>query len=156
MKHAQTIKRSQNVENSYLRLDKTIKIDHLVIVFLHFHLHEQSHRKVYFQKTSCAVTRSYKSSELLSSWHCVKSVRIPSFSGPYFLAFGLSISPYSVWMWENTDQKNCEYGHILRSVSYYITNIWFLSRSGKFICYNLKTCWANWHRNHAPLFWHDY
>ena len=43
--------------------------------------------------------------------HCVKSLRIWSFSGPYFPAFGLSteygeilrISRYSVQMWENTD-----------------------------------------------------
>ena len=27
------------------------------------------------------------------------------------------ISPYSVQMWENTDQNNSEYGHFLRSVS---------------------------------------
>ena len=38
--------------------------------------------------------------------HCVKSVRIRSFSGPY-----------SVRMWENTDQKTSEYGHFSRSVS---------------------------------------
>ena len=31
---------------------------------------------------------------------CVKSVRVLNFSGPY-----------SVQMWENTDQKNSEYGH---------------------------------------------
>ena len=36
--------------------------------------------------------------------HCVKSVRIQSFSGPY-----------SVQMRENTDQKNSEYGLFLRS-----------------------------------------
>ena len=36
--------------------------------------------------------------------HCVKSVRIWSFSGPYVPAFGL-----------NTDQKNSEYGHFLHS-----------------------------------------
>ena len=54
--------------------------------------------------------------------HCVKNVRIRSFPGPYFPAFGLNterysmfsriwteygeklcISPYSVRMWENTD-----------------------------------------------------
>ena len=39
--------------------------------------------------------------------HCVKIVRIRSFSGPYF--------PYSVRMRENMDQKNSEYRHILRS-----------------------------------------
>ena len=41
--------------------------------------------------------------------HCVKSVRIWSFSGPYFPEFGLnteigSIFPYPVQMRENTDQ----------------------------------------------------
>ena len=30
---------------------------------------------------------------------------------------GESISPYSVRMWENTDQNNSEYGHILRSAT---------------------------------------
>ena len=38
--------------------------------------------------------------------HCVKSVRIRSFSGLYFSASGL-----------NTDQKKSEYGHFLRSAS---------------------------------------
>ena len=37
-------------------------------------------------------------------WHCVKSVHSSSYSGPY-----------SVWMWENTEQNNTEYGHFLRS-----------------------------------------
>ena len=36
--------------------------------------------------------------------HCVKSVRIRSYSGPYFSVFGL-----------NTDQYNSEYEHFLRS-----------------------------------------
>ena len=36
--------------------------------------------------------------------HCVKSVRIRSYSGPY-----------SVWMRKNTDQNNSEYGNFLRS-----------------------------------------
>ena len=71
--------------------------------------------------------------------HCVKSVRIQSFSGPYFPVFGLNterygvslqygeilrisqygeilrISPYSVRMRENTDQKNSKYGHFSRN-----------------------------------------
>ena len=55
--------------------------------------------------------------------HCIKSVRIRSYSGPYFPAFGLnsdirSISPYSGRMWENTDQNNSEYGHFSRSNSF--------------------------------------
>ena len=44
-----------------------------------------------------------------SNIHCVKSVRIRSFSGPYFFAFRMR---------ENTDQKNSEYGHFSRSDSY--------------------------------------
>ena len=31
----------------------------------------------------------------------------------------LRICPYSVWMWGNTDQKNSEYWHFLRSAYHY-------------------------------------
>ena len=54
----------------------------------------------------------------------MKSVRIRSYSGPYFPAFGLNtkeilrISPYSVRMRENGEQNNSEYGHFLRSVTF--------------------------------------
>ena len=41
--------------------------------------------------------------------HCVKSARIPSVSGPYFLSFGL-----------NTDQKNSEYGPFSSSCTHFI------------------------------------
>ena len=63
----------------------------------------------------------------LSSWflvfHYVKSVHIRSFSGPFLPAFGLNTERYpasinSLRMWENTDQKNSEYGHFLRNVDY--------------------------------------
>ena len=51
--------------------------------------------------------------------HCVKSVLLRSFCGPYFPAFRLSteryISPYLVRMRKKEDQKNSEYGHLLRS-----------------------------------------
>ena len=63
--------------------------------------------------------------------HYMKSVRIRSFSGPYFPAFRLntkkihSISPYSVQMWENTDQKNYEYGHFSRKMTI-LTLLWLL------------------------------
>ena len=62
--------------------------------------------------------------QLPSTMHCVKSVRIRSFSGPCFPAFGLNterysveilrISPYSVRIRENTGHKNSKYGHFLR------------------------------------------
>ena len=41
---------------------------------------------------------------------CVKSVRIQSFSGPYFPAFGL-----------NTNQENCKSGHFSRIGTLQIT-----------------------------------
>ena len=43
--------------------------------------------------------------------HCVKSVRMRSFSSLYFSAFGL-----------NADQKNPEYGHFLHSLNNVDTN----------------------------------
>ena len=71
--------------------------------------------------------------------HCMKSVRIRSYSGPHFPIFGLNtkrygvspytryfhisvytilhISPYSVRMRENAHQNNSKYGHFLRSVA---------------------------------------
>ena len=55
----------------------------------------------------------------IDSYPCVKSVRIRSIYGPYFPRFGLNaercISLYSVWMRENTVQKNFEYGNLSRS-----------------------------------------
>ena len=61
---------------------------------------------------------------LILLFHCVKSVRIRSFSGPYCPTFGLNTERCSVSlriqsdrMEENTDQKNSEYGHFLRSIS---------------------------------------
>ena len=47
--------------------------------------------------------------------HCTKSVRVRSYSGPYFPAFGLNMSPYLVRMRENTDQNNSKYGHFSSS-----------------------------------------
>ena len=47
-------------------------------------------------------TKSRDGDDLKAYIHYVKRIR--SFSGPYFLAFGL-----------NTDQKNSEYGHFSRS-----------------------------------------
>ena len=46
-----------------------------------------------------------KTKEGSEKWHCLKSVRIRSFSGPYFSVFGLKM-----------DQKNSEYGYFLSSV----------------------------------------
>ena len=53
---------------------------------------------------------------VLSFRHCVKSVRIRSYSGPHFPASDWyweirSISLYSVRTRENADQNNSKYGH---------------------------------------------
>ena len=50
----------------------------------------------------------------MMSRHYVKSVRIWSYSGPYFPHLDLI---YSVRMRENADQNNSEYKHFSRSVS---------------------------------------
>ena len=54
-------------------------------------------------------------SELILIWwfvsHYLKSVRIRSYSGPHFPAFGLNTERYG----ENEDQNNSEYGHFLCS-----------------------------------------
>ena len=57
----------------------------------------------------------------ISVTHCVKSVRIRSYSGPYFPAFGLN---------------NTEYGHFLRSDT--LTTQWhFVIFTGKYLCWSL-------------------
>ena len=62
--------------------------------------------------------------------HCVKSVRVRSFSGPYFLAFGLNTEIYSARMGGggNTDQNNSEYVRSLFSnfLSLYATKCYLL------------------------------
>ena len=68
-----------------------------------------SFMRQYFQNIfSKTVDRYNKSLKCVTEAYLnifVKNVGIWSFSGPYFLAFGL-----------NTDQKNYEYGHFSRSV----------------------------------------
>ena len=69
--------------------------------------------------------------------HCVKSVRIRSFPGSYFPAFGPnteseSVSTHSVRMRENTDQKNSEYGHSSRKTTCH--SIKFKKENFKILC----------------------
>ena len=52
----------------------------------------------------------------LSACRYLKSIRIWSYSGPHFPAFGLRTSPYSVRTRENTDQNNSEYGRFSLNV----------------------------------------
>ena len=51
----------------------------------------------------------YPHSKWIIDSHCVRSVRIRSYSGSYFPAFGLN-TEYSVRMQEHKDQNNSEYG----------------------------------------------
>ena len=60
----------------------------------------------------------------MSKLHCVKCVRIRSYSGPHFSAFGLNTERYSVRMRENADQNNSEYGHFTQCKQ----RTWKLSR----------------------------
>ena len=53
------------------------------------------------------------------SCHCVKSVRIPSYSGLRISPRIRVFSPNEGKCWKNADQNNCEYGHFLRSVYYF-------------------------------------
>ena len=62
----------------------------------------------------------------------MKIVRIRSFSGPYFPLFGLNtkryvslISPYSVRVLGNTDQKNSEHGDFSRSIFFFLSRFFF-------------------------------
>ena len=51
------------------------------------------------------------------SFHYVESVRIRSYSGPFFSGFRLSIASYSVQMRENTDLQNFEHGRNVRDTN---------------------------------------
>ena len=62
-----------------------------------------------------ALAKLKKQNSKTFNFHWVKSVRIWSFSGPYFHV-SLRISTYSVQMREKTDQKNSKYGHFSRRV----------------------------------------
>ena len=79
--------------------------------------------------------------------HCVKSVRIRSFYGPYFPAFGL-----------NTDQKNSKSGYFPRSVKVTMKQVFYklkytiYNKSHKIRRYvqkpinNPQFCWQSFER----------
>ena len=73
-------------------------------------------RKVYFSllyHLSCLASKyGILWRSLRNKCHCVKIVRIRSFSGAHFPELR-----FPVWIRKNTDQKNSEYGHFSRSVS---------------------------------------
>ena len=100
----------------------------------------------YKSKTGHVKSNVKRKSDRHCHVHYVKRVRICSFSGPYFPAFGLnteryvrSIPPCSVRIWENTDQKNYEYEHFSQSGWYSINNHW------------KKTLWKIWIKQYKQL-----
>ena len=88
----------------------------------------------------------------LGEKHCVKSVRIRSFSAPYFPAFRPNTERYSTSLriqsecLENTDQKISKYGHFSRSERVYemVLHQVILSRVGrkKIAKKRLTTSWV--------------
>ena len=83
--------------------------------------------KDFFSKWDHLLKKSLMENFIFCAWyhlwdthafHCLKSVRIRTYSGPHFPAFGLNfrISPYSVRMRKNTDKSNSGYEHFLRTV----------------------------------------
>ena len=65
-------------------------------------------------------TISHRSSNVRDV-HYVRSVRIRSFSDPYFLAFGLNRRDATY-----TDQRNSKYRHFLRSgIDYFTKHLWY-------------------------------
>ena len=83
---------------------------------------------------------------ILHDLHCVKSVRIRSYSGPYFPAYGQNTERYGVsqlylvQMRENADQNNSEYGHFSRSVN---VSFFFLSDLGVTTLLALSYLWSS-------------
>ena len=75
------------------------------------------------QEMSKGCNLLFQRSDDLVSWkgrpynlYCVKNVPIWSFSGPYFPVFPVFCkSPYSVQIWENTNQKKL-FGHCSRRI----------------------------------------
>ena len=63
--------------------------------------------------------------------HCIKSVRIQSYSGPYFSALGM-----------NTDQNNSGCGYFSSSEQVTVKHLisWYADK--KYIKYELKNCFA--------------
>ena len=73
---------------------------------------------------------------IFSCWfHCMKSVRMRSFLVRIFPQETLRISPYSVQMWENIDQKNSEYGFFHAMLKKYLKETHFLCKFGSSLKY---------------------
>ena len=80
------------------------------VIFVYFEPNESEVLEKKLARELVRVGFANKSITLGQS-HCMKGVRVRSFSSPYFPTFELNtkrygVSPYSAQMPENTDQKN--------------------------------------------------
>ena len=84
-----------------------------------FSIHEGTFQMINSSPTNFLILMFFKGYEM-GTFHSVKSVRIRSYSGQYFLSFGLNTRiinfSHSIRMWENVNQNNSEYGHFSCSV----------------------------------------
>ena len=85
----------------------------------------------------------------LQASHCIKSVRIRSYSGPHFSHIfphsdqirrdHLSVfSPNAEKCEKNADENNSEYGHFLRSVKFYVAILSLVSSLGLTLVYDIR------------------
>ena len=116
---------------------------------LNFYFHSSSWcRKMFYEGLKGQHSNYIKTKQIVS--HCVKSVQIRSFSGPYFPAFGLNTERYSSYFVrtrENTDQKKLRILVIFHAVSpsplvsweavksYYFHILWYISYDTYLISY---------------------
>ena len=84
-----------------------------------FNIQEGTFQMINSLPTDFLILMFFKGYEM-GTFHSVKSVRIRSYSGQYFLAFGLNTRiinfSHSMRIRENVNQSNSEYGHFSRSV----------------------------------------
>ena len=78
-------------------------------MYMEIFIHEPRNKisKISVESLNLSPFQSFQLLNVYHQLHCLKSVRIWDFSGPY-----------SVWIRENTDQKNSEYRHLSRSVTF--------------------------------------
>ena len=77
-----------------------------------------------FSNTLPHIYNIYTPDQPISTQHCMKSIRVRSFSGQYFPAFGL-----------NMDQKNSEYEHFSRSAKFHCYTLWKREKTKGFLTF---------------------
>ena len=125
----------------------------------HLNLRDQPWRCTAFGAKLIFVAESFLQKYPWQS-HCMKSIQIRSF---YWSAFScaqseygeiLRISPYSVRMWENTDQKNLRIWTHFTQCPFPVPFLYFIPKSMRITCkwliaFRQKQNFLKW----SPLFW---